>query len=68
MAKHPARLTFTNLSLKGFQSCLFLILSAGKKSGSQNTTISASHLALLADPQEVASVIEQAAHGAEQSK
>jgi hypothetical protein len=42
--------------------------SMAKKIGSQNTTISASHLALLAHPREVASVIEQAVHGAEQSK
>jgi pimeloyl-ACP methyl ester carboxylesterase len=42
--------------------------SMAKKIGSQNTTVSASHLALLAHPQEVASVIEQAARGAQQSK
>jgi pimeloyl-ACP methyl ester carboxylesterase len=42
--------------------------SMAKKIGSQSTTISASHLALLAHPQDIASVIEQAARGTEQSK
>lgn len=42
--------------------------SMAKTIGSQCTTLSASHLALLAHPQDVASVIEQAARGAKQSK
>jgi pimeloyl-ACP methyl ester carboxylesterase len=60
--------SWTLLTAKDRVIPLALQQSMAKKIGSQNTTISASHLALLAHPQEVASLIEQAAHGAEQSK
>jgi pimeloyl-ACP methyl ester carboxylesterase len=41
--------------------------SMAQRSGAQVTTVQASHLVLLAHPQDVASVIEQAAHGTDQS-
>jgi hypothetical protein len=39
-----------------------------QKVGAQVTTVPASHLVILAHPHEVVSVIEQAAHGTDQSK